>query len=241
MTGIGTIANMAAIAAGSFLGILFKGGLKERYQKTITQGVGLCNIIVGLSGVFSQLFKVEGNRLEAGGTMLMIFSLVLGGLLGEWINIEKRMERLGEGIKQLFRIKNGNSNFTEGFVSASLLFCVGAMAIVGSLNDGLSKDPSLLYAKAVMDGTLAVVFASTFGIGVAFSALSVGLYQGMITAAAGLVAPFLDQQLIGELSMVGSVLIVGIGLNLSLGQNIKVGNLLPALLIPILYRILCFF
>lgn len=241
MTGIGTIVNMAAITAGGLLGIAFKGGLKDRYQKTITQGVGLCNIVVGLSGVFTQMFQITDGGLQTEGTMLMIFSLVLGGLLGEWLDIEQRMERLGNRLKSVLRIKEGDSAFTEGFVSASLLFCVGAMAIVGSLNDGLSQDPSLLYAKAVMDGTLAVVFGSAFGLGVAFSALSVGLYQGTITAAAGFIAPFLSQTLIGNLSMVGSVLILGIGLNLTLGQKIKIGNLLPSLLLPVIYQIFCGF
>ena len=139
------------------LGIAFKGGLKDRYQKTITQGVGLCNIVVGLSGVFTQMFQITDGGLQTEGTMLIIFSLVLGGLLGEWLNIEQRMERLGNRLKSALRIEEGNGAFTEGFVSSSLLFCVGAMAIVGSLNDGLSQNPSLLYAKAVMDGTLAVV------------------------------------------------------------------------------------
>ena len=241
MTGIGTIVNMAAITAGGLLGIAFKGGLKDRYQKTITQGVGLCNIVVGLSGVFTQMFQITDGGLQTEGTMLIIFSLVLGGLLGEWLNIEQRMERLGNRLKSALRIEEGNGAFTEGFVSSSLLFCVGAMAIVGSLNDGLSQNPSLLYAKAVMDGTLAVVFGSTFGLGVVFSALSVGLYQGAITATAGFIAPFLSQTLIGNLSMVGSVLILGIGLNLTLGQKIKIGNLLPSLLIPVIYQICCGF
>ena len=240
MVGMGTLVNMAAIIGGGFLGTVLRGGIKERYQKTVTEGIGLCNIVVGLSGVFTQMFRVNGGGLEAEGTMLMIFSLVIGGFLGEWINIELRMEHIGEKLKSLFRMKEGgDSRFTEGFVSASLLFCVGAMAIVGSLNDGLSGDASLLYAKAVMDGTLAAVFAAAFGVGVLFSALSVGIYQGAITAAATVIAPLLSDALIGDLSMVGSVLILGIGLNLTLGQKIKIGNLLPALLIPVIYRIFC--
>jgi len=239
MTGLGTIVNMLLVLLGSTIGILIKGGLKAKYQETIMNGLGLAVIFIGISGALQGLFIVEGSGLETTNTMLMIISLALGGFIGEWIDIEARLDRLGESLKKTFKVKGEQGNsFVEGFVNSSLLFCVGAMAIIGSLQDGLSGDPSMLIAKGVLDGVAAIFFASTLGIGVFFSVIPMAIYQGGITLLATFVEPFLSERLISNISFIGSILILGIGINMIFGKKIKVGNLLPAVLIPILYEII---
>lgn len=171
--------------------------------------------------------------------MLMIVSLAIGGFIGEAINIEARLDRIGEWLKKKLKInKEKDECFVEGFVNSSLLFCVGAMALIGSLRDGLSADSSMLLAKGVIDGVTAIFFASTLGIGVFFSVIPVGIYQGIITLAARYVEPLLNERLIGNLSFVGSILIFAIGINMIFGKKIKTGNLLPAILVPIAYEII---
>lgn len=228
--------NIAAILLGAAIGTLLQGVLKERYQTTIMNGLGLAVMFIGISGALQGIFVVEGARLDTANIMLMIVSLAIGGFLGEWIDIEARLERMGEKLKAKLKVKGEKGqNFVEGFVNSSLLFCVGAMAIIGSLKDGLSGDATMLYAKAFIDGTTAIFFASTLGLGVFFSILPLGLYQGLITISAKYIEPYLGDTLISEISFIGSVLIFGIGINMLFGKKIKVGNLLPAVLIPVLY------
>lgn len=237
MVGLGTIANMAAILFGAAVGILIKGILKQRFQDTIMHALGLAVMLIGLSGALQGLFVIKDGRIETTNIILMVVSLAVGAFLGEWINIEARLERMGELIKNLLKVKGDKGqNFVEGFVSSSLLYCVGAMAIIGALNDGLIGDASTLYAKAIIDGTVSVFIASALGIGVFFSVIPLGIYQGFITLAAKYVEPYLSQNLIANISCVGSVIIFGIGINMVFGKKIKCGNLLPAVLIPILYE-----
>lgn len=237
MSGLGTIANMAAILIGSAVGLLLKGGLKQRFQTTIMNALGLAVMFVGISGALQGLYVVKGEGLETANVMLMIVSLAIGGLLGELIDIEARLDHMGEWIKTTLKVRGEKGqNFVEGFVSSSLLFCIGAMAIIGSLQDGLAQDASMLYAKAIIDGVVAIFFASTLGIGVFFSILPLGIYQGGITLSAKYIEPFLSDQMIANLSFLGSILIFGIGINMIFGKKIKCGNLLPAVLIPILYE-----
>ena len=239
MTGLGTLVNMLLVLLGSTIGVLIKGGLKTKYQETIMNGLGLAVIFIGISGALQGLFIVEGSGLENTNTMLMIISLALGGFLGEWIDIEARLDRVGETLKKTFKVEGERSSgFVESFVNSSLLFCVGAMAIIGSLQDGLSGDFSMLIAKGVIDGVVAIFFASTFGIGVFFSIIPMAIYQGGITLLATFVEPFLSERLISNISFIGSILILGIGVNMIFGKKIKVGNLLPAVLIPIIYEII---
>lgn len=239
MVGLGTLANMAAILFGSIFGIMIKGGLKKRFQETIMNALGLAVMFIGISGALQGLFKVNGSGLETSNIMLMIVSLALGALIGEMIDIEARLDRVGELIKVKLNVKGEKGqNFVEGFVTCSLLFCVGAMAIIGSLQDGLSGDASMLYAKAFIDGTAALIFASALGIGVLFSILPLGIYQGAITLSAKLVEPYLSDRLISEISFIGSILIFGIGINMIFGKKIKCGNILPAVLIPIIYEVI---
>ena len=238
MRGLGTVANVAAIVAGGFLGILLRSGLKERFQEILMQALGVATMFVGLSGALRGLLVIENGSLAVGGTMLMIFSLAIGSLIGEWINIEALLERFGEWLKRRFGGKN-DSRFTEGFMAASLTVCVGAMAIVGSLEDGLTGNASTLYAKALIDGVLLIVFASTYGKGAVFSAVPLGLWQGAITLFAGIIAPFLTDAVISDLSYVGNVLIFCVGANLALHTRFRVANMLPSLLCVAVYEAAC--
>jgi uncharacterized membrane protein YqgA involved in biofilm formation len=238
MIGLGTLANMAAILIGSAIGILLQGGLKQRFQTTIMNALGLAVMFIGISGALQGLFVVKGEGLETANVMLMIVSLAIGAFFGELIDIEARLENMGEWIKARIKVKGEKGkNFVDGFVNSSLLFCIGAMAIIGSLQDGLSGDASMLYAKAIIDGTVAIFFASTLGIGVFFSILPLGIYQGIITLSAKYIEPYLSEQMITNLSFIGSVLIFGIGINMIFGKKIKCGNLLPAVLVPIIYEL----
>lgn len=237
MRGLGTIINVAAVVAGSMVGMLIRTGLKQRFQDILIQACGLATMFIGIAGTLAGLLKVVDGGVETQNTMLLVFSLVIGGLLGECIDIELRLDHLGIRLQHLAKADN-NSMFVEGFVTASLVICVGAMAIVGSIQDGLTGDYSMLCAKAVLDMVIVMVFASTMGIGVLFSALPLGIYQGLITLCAVLIAPFLSEELIQNMSFVGSALIFCVGYNLIFGKKIKVGNLLPAILIPVFWEIL---
>lgn len=239
MTGLGTLVNMIAIVAGSAIGLLLKGGLKTRFQETIMNSLGLAVMFIGISGALQGLFTVKGNGLQTVNVMLMIIALALGAFFGELFNIEEHLNQMGEFMKVKLKVKGEKgANFVEGFVNSSLLFCVGAMAIIGSLEDGLSGDTSTLFAKAIIDGVVAIFFASTLGIGVFFSIIPLGLYQGGITLCATFVEPYLNDQLVANLSFIGSVLIFGIGINMVFGKKIRCGNLLPAVLIPIFYEVI---
>lgn len=234
MRGLGTVINVAAVVVGGGLGIFLKGGLKERYQQILMQALGVCTIFIGLSGALKGMCRVENGVLETSGTMLLIASMVLGALAGEWMQIEKGMDHFGEWLRGKVGGKN-DSQFVEGFVSASLVICVGAMAIVGALEDGIRGDYSMLAAKAVLDAVIVMVFASSYGKGAVFSALPVGLWQGCITIFAGFLEPVLTQQIISDLSFIGNVLIFCVGVNLAFGKKFRVGNMLPALLFVVLF------
>ncbi len=240
MTGLGTMVNAAAIILGSAAGLLLKGGLPKRLQDTITSAVGLCVIFVGAAGALSGLFTVSGGDLETKDTMMMIFSMAAGAALGEWLDIERRLENLGKWCRARIPSGHAGAGFVDAFVTSSLLFCVGAMAIVGSLEDGLNHEFSTLFAKSVMDGIMAVVFSAAMGIGTIFSVIPVVIYQGSITLLAGALRPFLTELMIGRMSCVGSILIFALGLNLAVGTKIRIGNMLPAAFLPVLFCALGF-
>lgn len=239
MHGLGTIVNCAAVLAGSTAGILIKGGLPKRFEETIFQAVGLAVIFIGTGGALSGLLTVaDAGELTTRYTMLMVLSLVIGAVIGEALNLERGLQNLGERLKKRVPEKYADSTFVEGFVTASMLFCVGAMAIVGSLEDGLSGDTSVLFAKSVLDGVSSVLLAASLGFGVAASVLPVLVYQGGITLLAQAVKPLLSDALIGQMSCVGSILIFALGLNMLLDKKIKAGNLLPAILMPIVFALI---
>lgn len=220
---IGTIVNFIAIVGGSLVGLLFKGGVSEKVSNTIIQGVSLCVIYIGILGV-----------AKSSNVVLIITSMVIGGFIGEIIDIDNSIERLGNKIEDKF--KNKNVKISEGFVTASLLFCIGSMAIVGSLESGLEGNNKILFAKSMLDGITSIIFSSSLGIGVMISSISVLIYQGIITIAAFGLKTILIQSVITDMTAVGSLLIIGLGFNLLGIVKIKVANLLPAIFIPIFYQ-----
>ena len=240
MIGLGTIVNVAAVLVGATIGLIIKGGLPARFEKMVMTAIGLATLFIGINGTLSGMLVVgENGSISSQHTMLLIASLVIGAVIGELIDIEKHLDNLGQWCKRKFKFQGEqNATFVEGFVSSSLLFCVGAMTIVGALEDGLSGNPSLLYAKSLMDGISAVVFTASLGVGVYFSIITVIVYQGGITLLARLIQPLLSDALISQMSLVGSVLIFAIGINLIFGKKVKTGNLLPAILVPIFWNII---
>ena len=231
MIGLGTLVNVAAIAAGGALGTLLRGGLGERLQQSVMGVLGLCTLFIGAAGALPGLVTVEGGVLAGvpvSQTLVMILALVLGTLVGEGLDLDGRMERLGVWLKAKAD-PEGNDRFIQGFVTASLTVCIGAMAVVGAIQDGLSGDPSTLLTKSVLDFMIVLVFASVYGKGAAFAALPVGVFQGSITLLAGLVAPVFSQTVISSLSSLGSILIFCVGVNLAFGPRFRVANMLPAL------------
>lgn len=236
MIGLGTIVNVAAVLIGGGLGLLVRGGIPKRVEKILMQALGLSTIVVGLSGTLKEMLVIKDGVLSVQGTMLLILSLVLGGLIGELCRIEHHMERLGDFVKKKVGAEK-DAHFTEGFVTATLTICVGAMAIVGSLQDGLTGDASTLYVKSLLDGVLLFVMASVLGVGSLFSALPLGLYQGGITLCAAFAAPLMSERLISNLGLVGSVLIAVIGYNLAIKKQFSPANMLPALLGPVVAEV----
>ncbi|NLY89770.1 MAG: DUF554 domain-containing protein, partial [Firmicutes bacterium] len=236
MIGIGTLVNVIAIITGAVAGSLVRGGLPEKIKSIIMQGVGLAVMFIGLSGALQGLFTVAGNGLERQYVMLMIASMVIGGIIGELLQIEAGLEKAGRWFEKKFA--RSERTFAQGFITASLVYCVGAMAIVGALEDGLIGDVTTLFSKSILDGVTAVIFAAGMGMGVALSALPVLVYQGSITLLAGVLRPLLTVTVIQQMSLVGGILIFAIGLNLLKITRIKVGNLLPAIFIPLFYYIL---
>lgn len=220
---LGTIVNVIAVLIGGTVGLLLKKGLPERISDTIMGGVALIVLYIGIDGT-----------LQGQETLVAILSIVIGGALGAWIDIDRGLNWLGDFAQRKLAAKSEGSTFAEGFVSASLLFCVGAMAVVGALQSGLSGNHEVQFAKALIDGVTAIVFASTLGAGVLLSAAAVLVYQGGITLLAGLLAPVLSDAVVAEMSCVGSLLIIGISLNMLGLTKLKLANYLPAIFLPIL-------
>ncbi|NLI20204.1 MAG: DUF554 domain-containing protein [Clostridiales bacterium] len=223
---IGTLINVAAIVVGSALGLLLKRSFRQHIADVVMQGLGLCVALIGLTGA-----------LKTGNILLMILSVVVGGVAGSLLGINRRLNALGEyAQRKLVRASDqGGSTFAQAFVTASLVFCVGAMAVVGALDSGIRGDHSTLIAKSALDGVASVVFAGALGPGVMLSAVPVLLYQGAIALLGNVIAPLLSDTVVQEMSAVGGLLIIGIGLNMLLKSEIKVADLLPAIFVPFLY------
>lgn len=233
----GSVVNAVVIIVGALLGMLIKGKLSERFKAIIMQALGLSVIIIGLSGTLSAIFRVASDgTLENNDIMVMIIYLVAGAIIGEAIDVEQKLNRFAEFIQR--KLPGSGGNFSVGFVTATLLFCVGAMAIVGSLEEGLTGNADTLYAKSILDCTSSIIFSATMGIGVLFAAVPVLLYQGSITLLAGSLKPLLTPEVISQMSLVGNILILGIGLNILEIRSIKVANMLPAVFLPILYYLI---
>ena len=236
MIGLGTIANTAAVILGGVLGLLLKNGIAKRFENILMQALGLATVFIGISGVLKYMLVVEAGVISTQGTMLLIFSLVIGCLIGEWVDLESKMEVIGIKLKALAKIKNDN-RFVDGFVTTSLIICVGAMAIVGAMQDGLTGDSSMLIAKSMLDFVLVAILTAAYGIGAAFSAIPIFIYQGAITLIAALFGSVIGDNLIAELSFVGNALVFCVGVNLVREKTFRVANMLPALLIPVLYEL----
>lgn len=226
---MGTIVNTGAVLAGSLIGLLFKKGIKENLERSVQQALGLATLILGINGVISSMFTVSGGTLSCDGTLLLIVSLTVGVVFGELFRIDDRLNSLGDKIGTKFKV----SNFSVGFINATLIFCVGAMTIVGAINDGMLGDPSILYVKSMLDFIAAIVLSATMGVGVVFSALGVLAYQGILTVLAGFIGPNISSALLNQICMVGYVLVMCIGINFLQMAKIKTANFLPALLIPV--------
>lgn len=229
---MGTIINMAAILAGGLLGMLGGKKLPQRCQETVLRGMGICTMFIGISGALKQMLT-----LNDGGAMMLVVSIALGGLLGEILNLEGLLERFGGWLRQ----KSGSQKdrlFLDGFITASMTVCIGAMAVVGSVEDGLRGDYTILATKSLMDFVIVLVMAASLGKGCLFSAIPVGLFQGSITLFARLIQPVLTEAALVSLSLVGSVLIFCVGVNLIWKNTIRVANLLPALVIAVIYGLL---
>ena len=225
---LGTIVNGLAIIAGSLLGLFFSKGIPDNYKEIIMSGVGLSVILIGVK-----------SALISDSLMVVIFSVIIGALLGESMKIEKKLEALGTYLESKVTAKSSDSgSFARGFVTASLVFCVGSMAIIGSLESGLTGNHQTLFAKSVLDGVTSIVFASTMGLGVMFSSVAVFIYQGFITVTASLMKNFLVPETIAQMTSVGGLLIMAIGFNMLKITAIRVGNLIPAIFLPLVYFIL---
>ncbi len=234
MIGLGTIINTAAIILGGIAGGLFGKRLTERYQDTLMKACGLCVIFLGIAGALEKMFTVQNGNIVSGGTMMMIASFAIGSLVGEWINIEHHMNRFGEWLK----VKSGNSKdkiFVDAFVTASLTVCVGAMAIVGSIQDGILGDCNTLLMKAILDFVIICVMTASMGKGCAFSAIPVALFQGSITLLARGIEPIMTEPALNNLSLVGSMLIFCVGVNLVWEKKFKVANMLPAIVVAVIW------
>ncbi|MCL2828435.1 MAG: DUF554 domain-containing protein [Oscillospiraceae bacterium] len=222
----GATINALAILAGGGVGLLLRGKLTDKLSTGIIRAIGLCIIVIGVSGA------LEGD------IMLMVVSLALGTLIGELLRIEGGLNNLGLRLQKKMSAGDENTSFAEGFVTATLLFCVGAMAIVGSIDSGLRGDHSIIITKSILDAVAALLLASTFGVGVLFSAVAVFFYQGSIELFAGNLQGVLTPALTAQISAVGGVMILAIGLNMTLNAKIKTANLLPGFLFAVGYYIL---
>ncbi|MBQ3405313.1 MAG: DUF554 domain-containing protein [Oscillospiraceae bacterium] len=236
MIGLGTIANASAIVAGGLLGIVLKKALSERIQDTVMKATGICVMFIGIGGTMQEMLSLAEEGLISGGSMMMIFSFVLGALSGEAIDIEKQLERFGSWLRRVSR-SEGDSLFLDGFITASLTVCIGAMAVVGAIEDGLSGDYSLLLAKSVLDFIIIMIMSASMGRGCLFSAVPVAVLQGSITLLAGFIQPLMTKQAISNLSMTGSMLIFCVGLNLVWGKKIRVANLMPTIIFAVIWAL----
>lgn len=234
MAGLGTIINMAGILGGGLGGLLFGNRLGKRYQDTLMSANGICVLFLGISGCLQEMFTIVQGEITSQKTMMMIGSFAIGGLIGEWMNIEAQMEQFGSWLK--IKTKNDqDTGFVDGFVTASLTVCIGAMAVVGAIQDGIMGDSSVLAAKAVLDLIIIFVLTAAMGKGCVFSAIPVGIFQGLITLMARLLEPIMTPAALSNLSLTGSILIFCVGVNLIWGKKVKVANLLPAIVIAVIW------
>lgn len=232
MPGLGTVINTLAIIVGGLFGIFFGKLIGEKIRDSLCKACGVCVLFIGMSGAFDGMLEITDGDIVGGKSMLLVGCICVGTLIGEILNIEDKFEAFGEWLK----VKTGNAKdkmFVEGFVNASLTVCIGAMAIVGSIHDGIMGDISILVTKAILDLVIILVMASSQGVGCIFSAIPVAILQGSVTALSTLIKPIMTQAALANLSLVGSVLIFCVGVNLVWGKKIRVANLLPSIVVAV--------
>ena len=237
MIGLGTLINVAAIVVGGGIGLAGGKRLSIRAQQTLIRGMAVCVLFVAIGGVMEEMLVVENGALRTRGTLMLVVSIALGGLMGELLDLDRRLEGFGRWLRE----KSGNgrdSRFLDGFITATMTVSIGAMAIVGAVEDGIHGDYTILAAKSLMDFVIILVMASSLGKGCLFSAIPVGLLQGSVTLLARLVQPLLTPAALSALALVGSALIFCVGLNLLWEKTIRVANLLPALVVAVAYALL---
>lgn len=244
MPGIGTVINCAAVILGGILGMLFGKKIKSDIRDSLMKTAGVAVIFIGTSGVLSGMLRLSqetDGSLTTYGALMMIISLIMGTLLGELIKIEKKLDRFGEWLKKKTK-STEDGGFVGAFVNTSLVICVGAMAVVGAIEDGINRDPTTLIAKALLDFLIVIIMTSTLGKGCIFAFIPIGIFQGCITALSTLIQPVLSMgSLISDMSLVGNVLIFCVGINICFGKKFNVGNMLPSLLVAIIYSLVQFY
>jgi len=234
MIGLGTIINVAAIVVGGLLGMLLKNFLPDRVQDTVIKAVGVCVLFIGISGAMQEMLTVSDGAIVSGGGMVTILSFALGSLAGSFLDLEGKIEQFGAWLKKKCGSEN-DSRFLDGFVTASLTVCIGAMAIVGAIEDGLAGDYSLLASKSLLDFISVMIMSSSMGKGCLFSAIPVAILQGGVTLLARFIQPLMTATALSYLSMTGSILIFCVGVNLMWGHKVKVANMLPTIVFAVIF------
>ena len=237
MIGLGTVINSTSIILGGVTGLLFGHFLKERFQESLNMACGISVLFIGIAGAIEGMLHIDGGVISSGQSLVVVICLALGALTGELIDIESRFERFGEWLKR----KTGNAkdqNFVSGFVTASLTVCIGAMAIVGAIQDGISGDWSILATKAILDFVIILVMTCSLGKGCMFSAIPVFVFEGAMTLLAVLIKPLMTDAALERLSLIGSILIFCVGLNLVWGKKVRVANLLPSIVFAVIAALL---
>ena len=228
----GTLVNCAAVIAGGSIGLIFKKGIKDSYTESVNKSLGLAILIIGLNGVISNMFSVADGKISSSGELLLVVYLVIGTLFGEMLKLEQRFNGFCTGIESKFKA----GGFASGFVNGTVLFCVGAMAIIGSINDGLRGDSSVLFVKSALDFTTAIIFGATLGFGVIFTFIPLLIYQGGITLLAGSLSGILQGDVLTQLCAVGYSIIMAIGINFIFDKKFKTLNMLPSIFLPVVYH-----
>ncbi len=228
----GTLVNAVAVIIGGIIGLFLKKGIKESYTQSINKALGLAILIIGTNGVIANMFTSESGKLSSSGELLLVVFLVLGTLAGELLKLDERFSRFCKGVESKFK----SEGFASGFINGTVLFCIGAMSIVGSINDGLTGDSSILLVKSALDFVNAIIFGATLGYGVIFTFIPILIYQGGISLLAGTLSGILQGELLEQICMVGYAIIMAIGLNFLLKDKFKTLNMVPALLLPVAYH-----
>lgn len=237
MFGLGTIINTIAIILGGIIGMLFGNKLSDKHQNSLYTVCGISVLFIGVAGTMEKMIHIENGLLVSKGTLEVVLALSIGTLIGELFNIEEKFERFGEWLKRKSNSMS-DTRFVDGFVDATLTVCIGAMAIVGAINDGIYNDSSVLITKSILDFIIIMVMATSMGKGTIFSCVPVFMFQGSMTLLARFLAPLLTIGALNNISLIGSILIFCVGLNLVWGKKVSVANMLPSLIIAIIFSYL---